>query len=383
MRFAASPQPLSCKALKLWGSKGSALGGVQGQRPWPSFLLPRPRLMDGTILLILVQDGIVNGAIYALLALSLVLVFAVTRVIFVPQGEFVAYGALTYAALDAGQRPDAVWLLCGLGVAAFLAGLWRREPVVRLGLETLVVPGAVTLVALAAAPLRLGVFAEVALALAIVMPMAPYLYRIAFQPLAEASVLVLLIAAVGVHLALVGLGLVFFGPEGFRATAFSEGVVAAGPLVVPGQALWILGLTLALMAGLYGFFGHTLTGKALRATAVNRLGARLVGIPTARSGVVAFTLAGGMGALSGVLIVPLTTVYYDTGFLVGLKGFTAAIIGGLASYPGAVAASLLVGVVESFSSFWASAFKEVIVFTAIIPVLLWRSLRHGPQEEDE
>ena len=71
--------------------------------------------MDGTIVLILAQDGIVNGAIYALLALSLVLVFAVTRVVFIPQGEFVAYGALTYAALDAGQVPASLWLLGGLG----------------------------------------------------------------------------------------------------------------------------------------------------------------------------------------------------------------------------------------------------------------------------
>jgi branched-chain amino acid transport system permease protein len=341
--------------------------------------------MDAGIVAILVQDGVVNGAIYALLALSLVLVFAVTRVIYVPQGEFVAYGALTYAALDAGLLPDAVWLLCGLGIAAFVAGLWqqRGRGVAWLALETLVLPGVVSAVALVLAPMKPGMLVEVLLALAIVTPMSPYLYRIAFQPLAEASVLVLLIAAVGVHLALVGLGLVFFGPEGFRATPFPGGMLAAGPLMVPGQALWILGLTLAMMAGLYGFFGFTLAGKALRATAVNRLGARLVGIPTARSGLVAFALAGGMGALSGVLIVPLTTVYYDTGFLVGLKGFTAAIIGGMASYPGAVLAALLVGVVESFSSFWASAFKEVIVFTAIIPVLLWRSLRHGPQEEEE
>ena len=77
--------------------------------------------MDASIALILVQDGIVNGAIYALLALSLVLVFAVTRVVFIPQGEFVAYGALTYAALDAGQLPGSVWLLCGLGAAACIA----------------------------------------------------------------------------------------------------------------------------------------------------------------------------------------------------------------------------------------------------------------------
>ena len=345
--------------------------------------------MDGTILLILVQDGIVNGAIYALLALSLVLVFTVTRVIFIPQGEFVAYGALTYAALDSGQVPGSLWLLGGLGALACLAGLWRlrRAPtlgaLLRLGLETLALPAVVTVLTVLLAPRKPGVVVEALLTLSIVTPMAPYLYRVGFQPLAEASVLVLLIASVAVHLAMSGLGLLFFGPEGFRATGFSDAVLSLGDISLQGQAIWIIGLTLTLMAGLYGFFGFTLLGKALRATAVNRLGARLVGIGTAQSGTIAFAMAGAIGALSGILIAPLTTIYYDSGFLVGLKGFTAAIIGGLASYPAAALAAVLVGIVESFGSFWASAFKEVIVFTVIIPVLLWRSWRHPVAEEDE
>jgi len=116
---------------------------------------------------------------------------------------------------------------------------------------------------------------------------------------------------------------------------------------------------------------------------VNRLGARLVGIPIAQSGAIAFTLAAAIGALSGILIAPLATIYYESGFLIGLKGFTAAILAGMLSYPGAVLAALLVGLVESFSAFWASAFKEVIVFTVIIPVLLWRSLARSTADEDE
>ena len=85
-----------------------------------------------------------------------------------------------------------------------------------------------------------------------------------------------------------------------------------------------------------------------------------------------------------MLVAPLTTIYYDSGFLMGLKGFVGAIIGGLASYPLAAAGALLVGLLESYSSFWASAFKEVIVFTLIIPVLLWRSLttRHHDDEDE-
>lgn len=344
--------------------------------------------MDWDIALILVQDGIVNGAVYALLALSLVLVFTVTRIIFIPQGEFVAFGALTYAALDSHRVPGSVWLLGALALAACAAGLLSirytlsARSVLATLAETVFLPGAVIGLTLLLVPRHIGVAGEAVLTLLIVAPMAPFLYRVAFQPMAEASILVLLIAAVGVHLALMGIGLVMFGPEGVRATGFSDGSVSVGPLLVPGQALWILGACGTVMAGLFAFFGYTLGGKALRATAINRLGARLVGISTGLSGRVAFTLAGLVGALGGVLIAPLTTVYYDSGFLIGLKGFVAAIIGGLVSYPAAAAAAVLVGTVESFSSFWASAFKEVIVFTVILPVLLYRSLR-SPVADDE
>ena len=84
-----------------------------------------------------------------------------------------------------------------------------------------------------------------------------------------------------------------------------------------------------------------------------------------------------------MLIAPITTIYYDTGFLIALKGFVAAIIGGLASYPIAALGALIVGLLEAFASFWASAYKEVIVFTLIIPVLLWRSLNSHHVEEEE
>jgi len=345
--------------------------------------------MDSSIALILVQDGIVNGAIYALLALSLVLVFAVTRVIFIPQGEFVAFGALTYAALGAGNTPRSLWLLAALGAGAALAGGWHerrtlhRGGLLRLLAETVLLPAVVILATVLLAPRRPGVVVQALLSLAIVTPMAPCVYRIAYQGLAGASVLTLLIASIGVHLVLVGLGLLVFGPEGSRGTAFSDAVFDLGSLSIQGQAMWILGTTALLMAALALFFAQTLHGKALRATAVNRLGARLVGIPAAAAGRLAFTLAGLIGALSGVLIVPLTTVYYDSGFLVGLKGFVAAIIGGLASYPAAVFAALVVGVVESFAAFWASPFKEAIVFTVIIPVLLWRSLTAVAADEEE
>ncbi|HEY4139413.1 MAG TPA: branched-chain amino acid ABC transporter permease, partial [Casimicrobiaceae bacterium] len=233
------------------------------------------------------------------------------------------------------------------------------------------------------APLALPLSLQVALTLAAVAALGPLLYRIAYQPLAEASVLVLLIVSVAVHFALTGLGLWFFGAEGSRTPAFASATFQLGTININAQSLLVVVTSAALIGVLYLFFGRTLLGKALRATAVNRIGARLVGISPSFAGTLTFGVAALMCAFCGVLIGPITTIYYDSGFLVSLKGFVGAIIGGLVSYPLAAAGALLVGLLESFSSFWASAFKEVIVFTLIIPVLLWRSLTTHHHEEDE
>lgn len=350
--------------------------------------------MDLSIAAILAQDGITSGAIYALLALALVLVFSVTRVIFIPQGEFVAYGALTLAAIQSGHAPQTTWLLLAMGGLTFLydtvtvvrSAELRRTAGRRLGVlagKYLVFPLAVHWLAQQYGGQPMPMLAQIVLTLLIVVPLGPMLYRLAYQPLAEASTLVLLIVSVGVHFAMVGLGLVMFGAEGSRTNAFSDARFEVGSLSIAGQSLWVVGVSALLIGALYFYFERTIPGKALRATAVNRLGARLVGIGTTQAGRLSFTLAAAMGALCGILIAPLTTVYYESGFLVGLKGFVGAIVGGLASYPVAAAGALLVGPLESYSSFWASAFKEVIVFTLIIPVLLWRSLTSKHVEEDE
>jgi ABC-type branched-subunit amino acid transport system ATPase component/ABC-type branched-subunit amino acid transport system permease subunit len=209
------------------------------------------------------------------------------------------------------------------------------------------------------------------------------LYRVAFQPVASAPVLVLLIVSVAVHLTLIGLGLLFFGAEGWRTPTFTDlsFEVAGAPL--QGQTILVVVASAALIISLYFFFEKTIYGKALRATAMNRTGARLMGIPPVLAGKLCFTLAAAIGAFSGILIAPITTIYYDSGFLIGLKGFVGAIIGGLVSYPLAALGAILVGLIESYSSFYASAFKEVIVFTLIIPVLVWRSLTTRHVEDDD
>jgi branched-chain amino acid transport system permease protein len=346
--------------------------------------------MDFSIASILMLDGATNGAIYALLGLATVLVFAITRVIFIPQGEFVAYGALTLALLQMGKVPGTVWLLVVMAAIAtaldLVAALKRGVPfgaaLMKAG-RWLVAPVIVAAVTWWAAPLKLPLLFQSLLTLAIVTPLGPLVYRLAYEKLADATVLVLLIVSVGTHFALTGLGLVFFGAEGYRNPSFWDARFSAGALALSGQAVIIFMVSIALILMLYLFFERTLRGKALRATAVNRLGARLMGISTTGAGRLSFGLAAFMGALSGLLIGPTTTLFYDSGFLIGLKGFVAAIFGGLASYPAAAVGALFVGLLESFGSFYASAFKEVIVFTVIIPVLLWRSFQHGHDDEEE
>ncbi|MES2990015.1 MAG: branched-chain amino acid ABC transporter permease [Pseudomonadota bacterium] len=346
--------------------------------------------MDFSIASILMLDGATNGAIYALLGLATVLVFAITRVIFIPQGEFVAYGALTLALLQMGKVPGTVWLLVAMAVIAtaldLVAAMKRGVPIGAALLKAgrwLVAPVIVAAITWWAAPQKLPLLFQSLLTLAIVTPLGPLVYRLAYEKLADATVLVLLIVSVGTHFALTGLGLVFFGAEGFRNPSFWDARFSAGALSLSGQAIIIFLVSIALILMLYLFFERTLRGKALRATAVNRLGARLMGISTTGAGRLSFGLAAFMGALSGLLIGPTTTLFYDSGFLIGLKGFVAAIFGGLASYPAAAVGALFVGLLESFGSFYASAFKEVIVFTVIIPVLLWRSFQHGHDDEEE
>lgn len=334
----------------------------------------------------LLQDGIVTGAIYALMALALVLVFSVTRVILIPQGEFVTYAALSMAAIQSGKLPSVVWLLVALAILTLLVEGWRHARGIAVDWKTTTVWAVAS--PLLAVVLVFGVrptaaWAQTLTVLALIAPMGPMLYRLVYRPLAHATVLFLLIVSVALHWIMVGLGLYYFGAEGSRTNSMWDARWDVGGIPVSGQSLVVIGAAAILLVAMFVFFERSIIGKALRATAINRVGARLMGIPTDLSGDLCFALAALIGAVSGLLMAPITTIYYDTGFLIGLKGFVASIVGGLTSYPMAMLGALLVGQLESFSSFWASAFKEVLVFTLIIPVLWWRSLNTHHVEDEE
>jgi branched-chain amino acid transport system permease protein len=345
--------------------------------------------MNSDIALILAQDGIVTGAIYALLGLAVVLVFTVTRVLFLPQGDLVAYAALTLAGIQAGRPPGTVWLTLLLGcVAAVMGGVAcvRRRMWRRAGATVLVCAGGPAVVAaltLWLARGQPGMAVSIVLTLLIVVPIGPLLYRIAFQPVADAGLLKLMFIGVAVHFVLIGTGLLMFGPEGVRVAPLSTAQWTVGPLMVSGQAVAVVGCSVLLIALLFLGFGFTLPGKMLRATAVNRTGARVVGIAPARAGQMCFTLAALIGAASGILIAPVTPIFYDSGFVIGLKGFVASVVGGMVSYPLAAAGALLIGVSESFVAFWYSGYKDVLVFALVIPVLILRSLSLGLRSDED
>jgi len=338
---------------------------------------------------ILSIDGLANSAIYLLAGLGLVLIYSVTRVIFVPFGDVAVFSAMTLAAFQGGTLPPTVWLVATLAVLACVAETWtlvrqralQRVPKALLGWGVL--PAIVCGVAVAVTGNDVPVALQVLGTLLLVLPLAPLVARVALQPIANASVLVLLIASLVLHFLLSGLGLLFFGPEGTRTPALLTCLWEPLPgITVSAQVVLMVGAALVLSGLFFLAFERTLIGKALRATAVNRVGARLVGIRPARTALWSYACVSLLAGLVGVLIAPVTTLYYDSGLLIGLKAFVAAIIGGLSSYPLTALGALLVGVVESFASFWSGALKDVIVFSLLIPVLLLRSGLSTHSEED-
>src|SRR5690606_345690 len=205
-------------------------------------------------------------------------------------GEFVAFGALTLAFMVNGRMPGTVNLLLIVGVIVsavecFAAARSRNWSGIGRTLSwSLLLPLVLYFLAPYVVSKETSLWINVLFSMALVVPLGPMLYRLAYQPVAEASVLVLLIISVAVHFALTGLALVFFGAEGWRTPPFMEGEVHIGAVSWSAQTFFVLGTCVALILGLWVFFGRSLYGRALRATAVNRRGARLVGISTSMSG---------------------------------------------------------------------------------------------------
>ncbi len=333
--------------------------------------------------LFLSVDGLTNGLVYALLALSLVLVFTVTRVVNIAQGEYVMLGALTLADLLQGRIPGTLYLvLGGLGLLLLVdVGRWRRDwkgAVARLFAVLLASASAIVFTHVALA-LQLPVLGMMVVALALVSPVGVLIYRFTVHPIPNASTIVFVIISVGVSMSLQGLGLLIWGANPYPVAPMVNGGAMLGPVFIPYQSFAILVTALLSMGGLYLFSEFTLVGKALQASAMNRRGAQYCGIPVDHTGALAFLLAAAFSATSGMLLAPLITANYEMGFVVGLKGFVGGALGGLANYPLSLVGVMVVGALESTSAFIASAFRDTIVFSLLIPILLWRNTRHATE----
>ena len=249
--------------------------------------------MTTEIAIILLLDGIANGAIYLLAGLGLVLIFSVTRVVFVPFGDITAFCVLSIAAFELGRPPGTIWvvaILAAIATVIDVAGHVRSGEAARIP-RSLLFYGLLPLIPCAlawfAAAHALPHAVQIVLAIVLVLPIAPLLDRIAFRPAADASVLVLLIIALALHFALSGLGLMFFGAEGFRIRPVVDGIYVLGGGVIVSAQVLLMVITAALLSLLFFlFFERSMSGRALRATAVNRIGARLVGIRPARTGTI-------------------------------------------------------------------------------------------------
>jgi branched-chain amino acid transport system permease protein len=271
-----------------------------------------------------VLSGISTGSIYVLIALGVVLIYNVTGIINLAQGEYAMLGAMLAISYQRWGLPVPL---------AFVAAVFS--------------------VVLA------GVAIE----------------RLTVNPVRSASPVTLIIITVGVSMVIRGIALLAWGTEPYPLAAFTPGA----PLdilgaIVSRQRLWIMGTAAALLGVLYYLLEHTLLGKALRACAINRQAASLMGIGPGQMSLAAFVLSAGLGAVGGIVIAPLTLATYDMGLMLGLKGFVAAVIGGLLSAPGAVAGGLALGVLESFAAgMLSSGLKDAIAFVVLLAVILARS----------
>jgi branched-chain amino acid transport system permease protein len=282
-------------------------------------------------------DGVRGGSIYALIALGFVVIHSVTGIINFAQGEFVMLGAM----------------LC---VTVFNSELSLLSPL--------------------ATPLKMVL--AVLLAVIGTTLIGGILERAAIYPARRAPVVTLIIITIGATIAIRALALIIWGTRPYFVPAFTtlemeDITLRFGGLIVKAQSFWIWGTVAVVLAILAFFFERTIMGKALRACAINRRAAQLMGINPSRMSLLAFSLAAALGAIGGMVMAPATRPMYDMGLMLGLKGFVAAIMGGLVSWPGAVVGGIVLGVAENIGAGVTSAgYKDIIVFAILILILLFR-----------
>jgi branched-chain amino acid transport system permease protein len=269
-------------------------------------------------------SGLATGSIYALIGLSFAIIYNSTGIINFAQGEFVMLGGvLTIFAISAFHLPIPLAVAVAVGGTTVIGLLFER---------------------------------------------------LAIRPLKNATPLALIIITIGASILIRGLVMLLWGKDTQALPAFTgnDPINVAGATLLP-QHLWIFGVTLLVIAGNRLFFHHTISGKAMRACSFNRRAANLVGISVGRMVLLSFVISSALGSLAGVIIAPLTMTSYDVGIMLGLKGFCAAIMGGMGSGFGTVLGGLILGVLESLGAgMISSGYKDAIAFLILLLILFIR-----------
>ncbi|MBR9971083.1 branched-chain amino acid ABC transporter permease [Magnetospirillum sulfuroxidans] len=267
-------------------------------------------------------SGLTSGAIYALAGLGFAIIYNSSHVINFAQGEFIMIGGMATATLNA-------------------AGM----------------------------PLPLAIMA----AMAVTMLVGVMLAKFAIEPARDADVVTIIIITIGASIFLRGAAQVVWDKEFHALAAFSGEVpIKLGGATLMPQSLWVFGVSVVVIAALWWFFNRTLFGKAMLATSFNRLAAQLMGIGVKKVLLVSFALSALLGAVGGIVVTPITFTNYEAGIMLGLKGFSAAVLGGLGNGMGAVVGGLIVGIAEALASgYLSSAYKDAIAFIIILFVLFF------------
>ena len=269
--------------------------------------------------------------------------------------------------LVTGITVGSTYALVGLGFAL----IYNASDVVNFAQGEFVMLGAMIAIALLAAGLPLSLAAIVATLITILVGLL--LERFAIEPALGASVVATIIITIGAAIFLRGVALLLWGKDFHSLPPFSgdDPIRLGGATLLP-QSVWVLGVTIVLVALVRAFFNRTLLGKALLACAFNRSAAQAVGINVKVMLRLAYGLSAGLGALAGILIAPITFSSYEAGVMLGLKGFSAAIVGGIGNPMGAVAGGLLLGVLESLGAgLVSSGYKDAIAFLFVLMVLFF------------
>ncbi|MCK9907683.1 branched-chain amino acid ABC transporter permease [Microbacteriaceae bacterium K1510] len=277
----------------------------------------------GSAALQLLVAGIGTGSIYALIALGFNVVFKSTGAMNFAQGEWVVMGGMTSALLFAAT--NSILLACLAAVLIIIA---------------------------------VGIVSE----------------RLVIWPLRRPNALLITLVSIGLAICTRSLVMLVLGKKPVGYPGFSStSTLVLGGVTVQTQTLWIIGLTLVFLIAMHLFFERSIMGKALRAAAADRDAAAIVGVRVETTVMLSFAIAALAGALAGAIITPLTLSSYDQGAMFGFKGFSAAMLGGVGSLPGAIVGGLALGLLEAFGSFYISSdFKDAIAFAVLLLILFVR-----------